>query len=260
MSAITASPTAALFRHQFRRTRQAWLSSIAAGLATPTLSLFALGIGVGSQIDDAELANLGVSSYLNYIGPGLLIVTAMQIASNESMWPTMGLLRWQGVYQGVLASPITSTELGTAHVLWIAFRGMVAATCFLIVLALAGALGSWLALLLPPAALLIAWVHSAPLVAITVGLKQENIFAMLNRVVLFPLYLFSGAFFPVDEMPRAVAALARVTPTWHGVELGRHLATGDLTAIDALHVGYLGGLAVLGLIFVRYQFRKHLEL
>jgi len=249
-----------VFRHQLRRTRQAWTSSLAAGLANPTLTLFALGLGLGSQIDDVEIAQLGVDSYLNYIGPGLLMVSAMQISTNEAMWPTMGLLRWQGVYRAVLASPITSSELGVGHTLWIAFRGMVSATCFLVVLAIAGALGSWFALLIPFVALLFALAHAAPLIAFTVGLEQENVFPMISRIVLFPLFLFSGAFFPVEEMPGAVAVFARLVPTWHGVELGRHLAIGSLGAIDGLHFSYLAVCGAAGLLLVRRQFRKHLEL
>ena len=259
-STAALTSVAAVFSHQLRRTRRAWASSLAAGLATPTLFLFAIGAGLGSQIDDAELATLGVDSYIDYIGPGILIVTAMQIASTESMWPTMGLLRWEGVYKAILASPITSAELGVAHVLWIGFRGLVTAVCFLVVLALAGALGSWTAIGVALAAMLVAWCHAGPIVAFAVGLDRDNVFPMLSRVVIFPLFLFSGAFFPVDDMPSAIAAVAKVTPSWHGVELARHLATGDLTSTDGLHAIYLVVISAIGFVLVRRQFRKHLDI
>lgn len=250
----------AVFRHQLRRTRQVWGSSLAAGLASPTLFLFAIGAGLGSQIEDGELAELGVDSYIDYIGPGVLIVTAMQVASTEAMWPTMGLLRWEGAYKATLATPITSAELGIGHVLWIGFRGFVAAACFLAVLAVSGAIGSWLAIAIPVVAVLVAWVHAGPLVALTVGLENENYYAMLNRVVIFPLFLFSGAFFPVDNMPDPVAWVARVTPTWHGVEASRDLARGELDGASFGHMAYLAALAVFGLYLVQRQFRKHLEI
>jgi len=190
----------AVFSHQLRRTRRSWGSSIAAGLATPTLFFLAIGAGLGSQIDDAELATLGVSSYMDFIGPGILIVTA-----------------------------IGSSELGVAHVLWIGFRGLVAAACFLIVLAVAGTLASWLAVFIAAIAVLVAWAHAGPLVALTVGLQQENIFAMLSRIV-------------------------------NGVEIARHLALGDLSSIDALHLGYLVLIAAVGFFLVQRQFRKHLDI
>jgi len=250
----------AVFAHQLRRTRRSWGSSIAAGLATPTLFFFAIGAGLGAEIDDAELATLGVSSYIDFIGPGILIVTAMQVASTESMWPTMGMLRWEGVYKAILASPISSAELGVSHVLWIGFRGLVAAACFLVVLALAGTLASWLAVFIIVIAVLVAWAHAGPLVALTVGLKQENIFPMISRIVIFPLFLFSGAFFPVDDMPQVIAAIAKITPSWHGVEIARHLALGELSRIDLLHVAYLVIVAAVGFFLVQRQFRKHLDI
>lgn len=249
----------ALFVHQLRRTRRSWLTAMAAGLASPTLFLLALGAGLGSQIDDVELARLGVDSYLDYIGPGVLVVTAMQIAATEGMWPTMGLLRWEGVYKAILATPITSRELGVGHVLWIGFRGVVAATCFLLVLTIAGAINSLWGLGIIAIALLVAWAHAAPMVAVTVGLKQENLFPMIARVIIFPLFLFSGAFFPVDDMPRAIAAFARITPSWHGVEAARHFASGDVGDVDVMHVGYLAVFSLVGFLAVRRQFPRHLD-
>ena len=247
-----------LFTHQLRRTRQVWWSSVIAGLASPTLFLFAIGAGLGSQIDDAELAELGTDTYLAFIGPGVLAVTAMQIAATEAMWPTMALLKWSGIYQAILATPITSSELAVAHVLWIGFRGMVASVCFLAVLAVAGALSSWWTLALPLVATLIAWVHAAPLVGLTGRLDQENVFALIQRVVVFPLFIFSGAFFPVDDMPAGAAAFARVTPSWHGVELCRHLASGELQWHDWGHLGYLVVLSGAGIVFAQRSFRKEL--
>lgn len=254
------SAMSAVFLHQLRRTRRAWGSSLAAGLASPTLFLFAIGAGLGSQIDDAELVSLGVDSYLDYIGPGVLVVTAMQVAATESLWPTMGLLRWGGVYKAILATPITSAELGVAHVIWLGFRAFVAGASFLLVLALAGALGSWLGALIAFVAVLVAWAHAAPLVALTVGLEQENVYPMISRVIIFPLFLFSGAFFPVEDMPSAVGAFAKITPSWHGVELARHLATGDLARADVVHIGFLVGFCAVGFFLVQRQFRKHLDI
>jgi lipooligosaccharide transport system permease protein len=96
-------------------------------------------------------------------------------------------------------------------------------------------------------------------VALTVGLDQENIYPMISRVVIFPLFLFSGAFFPVEDMPSAVGAFAKVTPSWHGVEIARHLALGDLARVDIMHIGYLVAFAAVGFFLVQRQFRKHLD-
>ena len=247
-----------VFRHQLRRTRPVWVSSLLASLAGPTLFLFAIGSGLGSQIDDADLAELGVTDYIDYIGPGLLIVAAMQIAATEGMWPTMGLLKWEGVYKAIMATPITSAELGIAHVLWIAFRAMVVSVCFLVVLAVAGTVRSWTAVGVVAVAALVGVVHAGPLVAFTARMTTDHLYPLINRIVVFPLFLFSGAFFPVEDMPAGAAAVARVMPTWHGVELARHLAVGRLGRADWGHLAYLVALAILGMYAAQRQFRKHL--
>jgi len=252
------SSLSALFIHQLRRTRHIWRGVVITGLVSPTVFLLAIGAGLGSQIEAGELEALGVDAYMDYIGPGVLVVTAMQVAATESMWPTMGLLRWHGVYLGVLASPISAAQLGVGHLLWIGFRALISAASFLLVLSVAGAVQSWFAIAIIAVGVLVGWCHAGPLCALTVGLEQENVFPMLARVVIFPLFLFSGAFFPVDDMPAAIAAFAKTTPSWHGVELARHLAQGQIATIDLLHAGYLIGLSVLGFALVHRQFRKHL--
>ena len=100
------------------------------------------------------------------------------------------------------------------------------------------------------------------MVALTVSLlkKQENLFPMISRIVIFPLFLFSGAFFPVDDMPAVVAGFAKITPSWHGVEASRHFASGDLGRIDLVHLGYLSAFAAIGFLLVRRQFPRHLDL
>jgi lipooligosaccharide transport system permease protein len=249
----------AMLRHHLQRNRRVWWSTVSVGLMSPTLFLLALGAGLGSQIDDAKLAELGVGSYLDYIGPGVLIVTAMQVSAQDAMWPTMGMIKWGGVYKALLATPISAGELAVGHVAWIGLRALVSASTFLVVLAIAGALGSWWAVTIPLLAMLIGWVHAAPLVAACAKVGEENIFAMINRMVLFPLFLFSGAFFDVDEMPAAVAWAARATPSWHGVEAARSLAIGDVGLVDVGHVAYLVVLSILGFAVARRSFARNLQ-
>ena len=248
-----------VLRHQFMRTRRTWWSVLVSGFVQPTMFLLAIGAGIGSQIDDGELARLGSDSYLAWIGPGILAVSAMQVASTEGLWPTMGLLRWQGTYRAVLRSPLGVGTLGVAHALWLAVRSMVTATCFLIVLVIAGAATSPWAAVIPVLGGLIGLAHGAPIAAYTASVENENSFAAISRIVIFPLFIFSGAFFPVDEMPSAFATAARFTPTWHGVQAARHLAAGDVSSHTVGHVGLLIGLALLGVVLVHQSFSKNID-
>jgi len=255
MTALTA--TRDVVFHQLLRTRRAWWSVLISGFAQPTLFLLAIGAGIGSQIDDAELARLGADSYLAWIGPGILAVTAMQISSNEAMWPTEGVLRWQGTYRSVLRTPLHRPHLGIAHGAWLAMRAIVTASCFLVVLVVAGVADSWWAATVPLLAGLIGVAHGAPIAAFTARERSETFFAPISRLVVFPLFIFSGAFFPVDEMPSGMATFARFTPTWHGVQASRHLTVGDVTAQTLGHVSVLVALAVIGLVLVARSFNRN---
>lgn len=258
----TAGATDAMrqvLRHNITRMRRVWWSPIVSGLAQPTLFLLAIGAGIGSQIDDTELARLGADSYLAWIGPGILAVTAMEICAREAMWPTMGMLKWHGSYRAVLHTPMSVGGLAMGHLAFIALRAVIAATCFLAVLVVAGVTASWWAMLTPAVAILIGLVHAGPIVAFTATLDHDHYFPALARVVIFPLFIFSGSFFPVDEMPAALAAFARWTPSWHGVEATRDLVSGRVETQTVGHLTVLVALSLVGIGLARRSFVRNVR-
>jgi lipooligosaccharide transport system permease protein len=234
--------------HQLRRYRSTWRGTVVSGVATPVLFLLALGVGLGALIDEQGRAELGAAgTYLAFVGPGLLAAAAMQAASAESLWPTLGALKWEGTYKAVLSTPLTPAELATGHLVWIGFRVAVGATLFSAVLVAFGIPTSAWAVLAVPAAVLTALAFAAPLSAYSAGRDSDETFPMINRVGIVPLFLFSGAFFPVDQLPGALAIVARLTPLWHGVSLSRDLMLGTASpAGAAAHVAYLGAFVVAG--------------
>jgi lipooligosaccharide transport system permease protein len=95
--------------------------------------------------------------------------------------------------------------------------------------------------------LLIGLAFAAPIYALSAGLKNESGYALVFRLGMIPMFLFSGAFFPVSNLDPWMEALAKVTPLWHGVDLTRMLVLGRVDSSMAwVHVGYLAGLALLG--------------
>lgn len=246
-----------LFDHHALRLRRTWWSALISGIGAPIFFLLAIGVGLGSQISEADQASLGSGTYLAFLGPGLLATTAMLISTMEGMWPTMALLRWEGMYRALLTTPISARQLGTGHALWIGVRALLAACCYLLVLAAFGVLNSWSAVAMPIVATLIGLTHGAPLVGISANLESTGLYPLIMRVIMFPMFMFSGAFFPVDDLPTAAAWFVRALPIWHGVELCRNLALGQLSRIDAVHLLYLLIWSAAGLGFAQYRFHKH---
>lgn len=246
-----------LFQHHGLKVRATWPSAVVSAVGVPTFFLLAMGVGLGTQISDADQASLGSGTYLAFIGPGLLVASGMMMGATEGMWPTRALLQWEGVYKAILLTPVGAGELATGHVLWIGLRVLLSASLYLMVLAAFGVPASWWALLMPVVAFGLGVVHGAPMTAITAGLQNDSVYAVAQRAFVFPMFMFSGAFFPISDLPAAAAFVARMLPVWHGVELARSLNEGDLAWRDAGHVAYLVVLAVVGVVLARRQFQKH---
>lgn len=227
------------------------------GVVEPFFFLVVMGLGVGAFIDRNPDA-LGGIEYLAFIGPGLLATSAMQTGANEGLWPTAAQILWEGNYRSALTTPLTVDELVTGHVLWIGVRIFASSVLFSLVLAIFGVPSSLLALGAPFAAALVAVAFGAITTGFAATQKQDFLFPLVLRLGIMPMFLFSGAFFPVSNLPVVVAWVARLTPAWHGVELCRGLMLGDLDSLAFVHVGYLVLLTLVGWQWARGSFRKAL--
>lgn len=229
------------------RYRRAWRASLSVAILTPTLFLLAMGLGLGSLVDDAGRADLGGVSYAAFIAPGLVAATAMRIASSEGSFPVLHGIIWGKTYFATLATPVSVVELTAGHLLWIAIRVATSSAVILAVVAAFGEVGSPLAVLAAPAAVLTGAAFAGPMTAYTAGLRTAHGVAGVERFVIMPLFLFSGTFFPVEQLPDWMEPIAHVTPLWHGVDLCRDLMQGDVPVVaTAGHVGYLAAWVVIG--------------
>jgi lipooligosaccharide transport system permease protein len=112
-----------------------------------------------------------------------------------------------------------------------------------------------------PAALLTGLAFAAPITAVAARLENDAGFAGIQRFGIVPMFLFSGTFFPVSQLPAVFQWIAYATPLWHGVALARGLALGTLDGVAALlHVGYLALWIALGVALAVRSLRKRLAL
>ncbi len=226
------------WRVQFGRT---WRGTWASTVLTPLGFLAAMGLGLGSIVDNGSgAATLGGVSYLDFIAPGLLAASIMQQASFESSYPVLGAIKWAKQYHAQLATPLRVRDALTGHLLWVAIRLSISAGVFLVVMGLFATLHSWWAVLCLPAAVLTGMAFVPGIFAYAATLDTDSGFALLFRVVIMPMFLFSGTFFPVSQLPDWLEPVAYAVPLWHGVDLCRDLALGTVSLLPALgHVGYL---------------------
>lgn len=242
----------------FRRT---WKGTVVSYFLMPFLYLGAMGIGLGSFIDaDTEQARLGGLSYLAFLAPGLLATMSMQTAVSESTWPVMGMIKWHKVYQAMLATPMRVRDLLLAHFGFIAFRLFATSAVFIAVVAVFGVVESLVgAISAVIVGVLVGMAHTTPTFAYSARLESDSGFAIIYRLGVIPMFLFSGAFFPVSQMPDAVEWLAYLMPVWHGVELTRMLTTDQLSWLPAVgHLAYLGLWLAVGWWLALKSFTKRL--
>jgi lipooligosaccharide transport system permease protein len=211
--------------------RRTWRGTLVTSFLVPLLYLAAMGIGLGSFVDDNGTGALGGVSYLQFIAPGLLASTALQIAVSESTYPVMSGIKWQKFFYSMIATPLRPADVMYGQLAFIAFRILSTCTVFVVVIAAFGGLASPLGLLGLPVALLVGMAAAAPVCAFATRAHSDAGFAMIFRFGVIPMFLFSGAFFPVSQLPDWIEWLAYVSPLWHAVELSRDLS---LETVDPL--------------------------
>ncbi|MGZ4493704.1 MAG: ABC transporter permease [Nocardioides sp.] len=228
--------------------KRTWKGSIAFSFVTPLLYVVAMGVLLGGYVDRGGSSVGGAPSYLAFVAPGLLAAFAMQTVVGEVTYPVMGAIKWHKTYYAQLATPLRVADIVAAHFGFVLFR--VGTTCgvFMVVLwpfgVYSSPLGAVGALL---ASVLTGMAFATPIYAFTASLRSEAGFALIFRLLVIPLFLFSGAFFPITNLSPVLEWVARLTPLWHGVDLARMCTLGrfDATAA-AVHVTYLLVLLVAG--------------
>jgi lipooligosaccharide transport system permease protein len=236
---------------QYRRTFRA---SIFSSFLSPVLFLASMGIGLGMYVDQSPSATaaLGGLTYLQFLAPGLLAATAMQAAAFESTFPIMAGLEWQKVFHAMYATPIRPRDIVLGNLTWIAIRLTSISAIFVIVMTLFGAAASPLILLAIPAAVLTGMAFATPIAAFSATQRTPEKFNAVFRFGITPLFLFSGTFFPISNLPPLLQPIAWLSPLWHGVELSRALALGTVSQAPLLalvHVIVLVSIALAGTIW-----------
>jgi lipooligosaccharide transport system permease protein len=248
------------FEYWLLRYRRTWRASMFSTLISPVLFLAAMGLGLGVLVDRGPGgAVLGGLDYLAFLAPGLLAANAMQTAVGESTWPVMGGVRWQKTYFAMIATPLRPADVMGGHLLFVGFRLVTSSAAFFAAAAVFGALESPWALLALPAAVLTGMAYATPVSAFAVSQEDEKGFTKLFRFGVVPMFLFSGTFFPVEQLPELIRPLAYATPLWHGVQLCREASLGTLAAAPAaLHITYLSAWLAVGFVLAGRAFTRRL--
>ena len=254
-TAIGRVPALAVFEYFLVAYRRTWRGSALSSFLLPLLTMLGFGIGVGAYVDQG----VGGVRYLDYIVPGLIASTALQVAIADSSWPVLGNFAWVKIYFAQAAAPLRVADILGGHLAFVLFRVFVSSAAFLLVAAAFGALHSPWALVTLPLVLLIGLAVAAPTFAYSSSVRSDSYLALLFRFGVIPMTLFAGVFFPVESLPAALRWLAYLSPLWHGVDLCRAATLGisPQWSIPG-HLLYLTAWAAAGWMLAHRRFRQRL--
>lgn len=244
-----------VWRRHFLVWRKLALPSILGNLGEPLIMLFGLGYGLGAVMGD-----MGGTSYFAFLSAGFVASSTMYAASFEALFSAFSRMHVQKTWEAIVNAPMTLDDVLLGEWMWATTKALAAGMCMLLVVALLGYARSPLALAAIPAAVLVALAFSAMGLAINAIANGYDFFSYYMTLVLTPMMMLSGVFFPLTQMPPAIQALAMALPLYHGVAMVRPFLSGVWPGHLPLHVAVLVLYAAVGFYVATILTRRRLLL
>ena len=218
--------------------KRGWMV-IFSGFFEPLFYLLGIGYGLGTLVGDVALADGRSISYAAFVAPALLAQASMNGAIAESIFNVFFKLNFSKTYDAILATPLGIREIAVGEMLWSLFRGTLYVIAFVLVMIGMGLVISPFLFLVIPASILIGAAFSAACLATTAYLRTVQDFDLPMGLVVMPMFLFSGTFFPISLYPQPIQLAMELTPLFHAVGLLRGLATGLLGWHELWDLAYM---------------------
>lgn len=240
--------TALLLYRNYLAYRRGWYIFVT-GFLEPVFYLFSIGVGVGQLVTGFEFNGQSIP-YAEFVAPGMLAASAMNGSLLDSTYNFFFKLKYNKLFDQMLATPLTTMDIARGELSWSLLRGGIYSGAFLLIMVAMGLVSSWWAVLVVPAALLIGLAFGGICMALTTYMRSWQDFEFVALATL-PMFLFSATFFPITAFPAAARWIVEATPLYRGVVLCRELTTGALSWGSAVSVVYLVAMGLIGLMIVR---------
>ena len=240
-----------------------WKGIIAiVAIGNPLFYLVAIGIGVGVLVNqNSGTSGTGGVEYITFIAPALLASAALTGAMDEAMFPVMEGFKWRKLFYAMNATPITGPQIALGVFIAAMIRVAFTVICYWVLLVAFGIVTisqSWDVI---PVTMFAAGAFAAIIMGITAKVKNDDHFmTILGRLVVMPMFLFSGTFFPLESMPRFLQPIGWISPLWHATELGRYFSYGYSISAPMIftHFAYLAAMLATGFAIANRTFTVRL--
>lgn len=225
------------------------LPSVLGNLADPILYMLGLGFGLGSLLPDVE----GMS-YLTFLGAGTVAYSTMNSATFETLYSGFSRMHVQKTWEAILNTPLELDDVLTGEWLWAASKSLLSGLAILAVIWVLGLQADWaLSLWLIPLAFLIGLCFSGMGLVMTAVSPSYDFFMYYFTLVITPMVLLCGVFYPVSQLPPLLQDISAWLPLTHAIEIARPLVRGQIPAQWLTHIavllswGFVGFWLALGL-------------
>lgn len=245
-------------------TMSKWMGAIISfGLGNPIIYLVSIGLGIGALVD-ANTGGQGIDgvSYIQFVAPALLATAAINALQDEVTFPTLQGFVWDKMFYAMNNTPINSRQIANGVMITAAIRGIFTVIIYELVLLAFGAIPLSSALPLFLSSMLAALAFGAAMLAVTVRIENDDaLFAIIGRFVIAPMFLFSGTFYPLDQMPIYLQWIGWISPMWHSTQLGRFLSYGMPLEVwqVLMHAGFLVAVYAVGMLMAYPKFESRLQ-
>ena len=220
---------------------------VLSGFLEPVLYLLSFGYGIGKLLPSITVGGESIK-YAVFIAPALLATSAMNGAIYDSTMNVFFKLNHDRIYHGMLATSMGPLDVALGEIGWALLRGFSYACAFMAVVAPLGLIPSIWGVLAIPAAVLIAFGFASCGMALTSYMKSFQQLEIVN-IFLLPMFLFSGAFYPVSVFPQWLQFTVNLLPLTHAINLVRSLCLGHINLALAGHALYFVLMIICGLFF-----------
>lgn len=236
--------------HRLRSMKAYAQTIVATSIGSPVLYLLALGMGLAGLVDqNVDTGTNGPVSYLYFIAPALLASAAINVAGDEATYPVMQAFKWNPIFFAMNAAPISPAQIVNGFLIAIGARMLPTCAIYFGAMLLFGAVPSPLGVLGILTATFTGLAVAALIARYSATVEEDKgQMAVLMRFGLMPMFLFSGTFFPLSQLPIYLQWIGWISPLWHGTQLGRVVAYGSVEPIwlTITHVVFLAVVLVYG--------------
>lgn len=243
--------------HVWRRNSLVWrklaIPSMLGNLADPMLYMLGLGYGLGAMLSD-----VGGLSYIAFLATGIVCSSTMMSASFEAMYSGFSRMHVQKTWDAILNAPVTLDDVVLGETVWAASKSFLSGMAVLLVAWALGLTHSALALWAIPVVFLTGLAFAGMGLVMTALSPSYDFFMYYFTLVITPMMLVCGVFFPVSQLPGPFQAVTQVLPLTHAVELVRPLMTGVVPSGIAFHLAVLAGYAIASFYIALVLTRRRL--